>query len=509
MPRLKTSVVKYGLTLFLALLTTSAFAAERNLSADIVIIGGGSTGLSAAVAGAQGGASVIVLEKNPYLGGSSNFAEGLFAVESKYQKAQSYGLTKDEAFKRIAEFNHYKINLPLFRQFVNDSAANIDWLHQQGVDFEPVQISPTEPITWHLVKARGRFHHGAALVTALQKKANELGVTFLLRTPAKKLISENGKIVGVEALDHKENVVKVKAKAVIVATGGFDNSKEKIAQWTDFDPEMFKPTLPLNKTGDGIQMSKDVGADSLGESLMLHLGTEGKGIIPLGNIYTMTWQPSNLWVNKFGERFTDEYVAFSFAQAGNAVAVQPGHYGWAIFDDAAVDYAAGEGVDNGVGVLVPVASKLTNLRKEIAGALAAKSDNFKAANSIEELARQIGAPAAALKETYENYNRFARHHYDEQFAKEHRFLRELNHGKLYAVKLLPYSFVSIGGIRINTKMQALDSKFSVIPGLYVGGCDVGGLHGETYTLWASGNAFAFATYSGRMAAINALQDIKQ
>lgn len=501
-------VMSFVLLLGLLLVAIPAMAGDRALTADLVVVGGGSTGLSAAVAGAQGGASVIVLEKNPYLGGSSNFAEGLFAIESKYQKSQSYGLTKDEVFKHIAEFNHFKINLPLFRQFVNESAANIDWLNQQGIDFQPVQISPTEPITWHLVKDRDRFHHGAALVTALQERAQELGVQFLMRTPAKKITFIDGKAKGVEAVDHKGNRVFVKAKAVVIATGGFGNSKEKIAEWTDFDPEHFKPTLPLNKTGDGIQMSKDVGAESINESLMLHLGTEGKGIIPLGNLYALTWQPNNLWVNKFGERFTDEYVAFSFAQAGNAVAVQPDHFAWAIFDDAYVDYVEKEGIDNGVGVLVPVATKMTSLRKEIAGALAADSESFKAADNIDELARQLGVPVANLKTSYDNYNRYAEHHYDQQFAKEHRFLTPIGKGKLYALKLLPYHFVSLGGIRVNTKMQALNAEFQVIPGLYVGGCDVGGMHGDTYTLWASGNAFGFATYSGRMAAVNALKEMK-
>ncbi len=488
--------------------THSAMAADVGLVADLVIVGGGSAGLSAAVAGAQQGAKVIVLEKNPFLGGSSNFAEGLFGAETRYQKAKSYELTKDEAFKHVAEFGHYKVDLALFRQFINDSSANLDWLAEQGIDFEAIQISPTEPIAWHIIKDRGRFRHGSALVTALQQKAEALGVQFLMRTPATKLLTSSGRVVGVEGLNHKGDVVNVAAKAVIIATGGFGNSPEKIEQWTDYDPQRFKPTLPLNKTGDGIQMAKDVGAITRGENLMLHPGTEGAGIIPLGGIYTMTWQPNNLWVNKLGQRFTDEYVAYSFAQAGNAIAFQPESFAWAIFDDALVSYAESEGVDNGVGVIVTVATKLTGLREEIKHALAADSDSFKAADTIEELAAQMAVPVKPLKETFENYNTYAEHLYDQQFAKEHRYLKRLTHGKLYAVKVFPYHFVSIGGVRVNTKMQALDGEYKHIPGLYIGGMDVGGLYGDTYALWASGNAFGFSTYSGRMAAINALNDMQ-
>jgi len=483
----------------------SLYAADRRITTDIVVIGGGSTGMAAALAGAQGGAKVVVLEKNPYLGGSSNFAEGLFAVESELQRAKSYGLTKDEAFKHMTEFGHYKINVPLIRQFVNDSAANIEWLQKQGVEFDAIQISPTEPMVWHVIKEKGHFIHGGALITTLQKKAKDLGVTFMLRTPAKKLIYSGNRVTGVEAVDHKGNKVTVEAKAVIVATGGFGNSKEKIAQWTKFNPDYFKPTLPLNKTGDGIQMAKDIGADTEGENLMLHLGTEGKGIVRMGGITTIACQPANLWVNKSGERFVDEAVAFSFAQAANSVARQRGHFAWSIFDDAAVDFAVEKGVDHGIGVIVPTTTKLTNLREEINNAVAANSESFKAAGSIEELARQIGVPPDTLKKTYDDYNRYAENLYDQQFAKEHRWLKPVNKGKIYAVKLMVYHFTSIGGIRVNKDMAVIDNNDKPIAGLYAGGVDIGGLYSDTYTLWATGHAYGWSVYSGRMAAASALK----
>lgn len=493
------------LLFILAAQSGSACAADRKITTDIVVIGGGSTGMAAALTGAQGGAKVVVLEKNPYLGGSSNFAEGLFAVESELQRAKSYGLTRDEAFKHMTEFGHYKIDVPLIRQFVNESAANIEWLRKQGVEFDAIQISPTEPMVWHVIKEKGHFIHGGALITTLQKKAKDLGVTFMLRTPARKLIYSGNRVTGVEAVDHKGNRVIVEAKAVIIATGGFGNSKEKIAQWTKYNPEYFKPTLPLNKTGDGIQMAKDVGADTEGENLMLHVGTEGKGIIRMGGIYTMASQPSNLWVNKYGERFVDEAIAFSFAQAANSVARQRGHFAWSIFDDAAVDYATDMGVDHGIGVILPTTTRMKNLREEIRNAVAANSENFKAADSIEELPRQIGVPADALRKTYGDYNKYAENHYDQQFAKEQRWLKPINKGKIYAVKLMVYHFTSIGGIRVNRDMAVIDNNDRPIAGLYAGGVDIGGLYGDTYTLWASGHAYGWSVYSGRTAAASALK----
>jgi len=498
--------IKTAVLLLLVAVSGGAYAADKTISTDVVVVGGGAAGMSAALEAAYDGAKVIVLEKNPYLGGSSNFAEGPFGVESDLQRKKSYGLSKDEAYKHIIEFNHYLNNAPIIRKFVDNSASNIEWLTNQGVGLDPIHISVTEPMVWHVILNKGQYIHGGALITTLQAKAKEQGVKFMLRTPAKKLIYDGSKVAGVEAVDALGNAITIKAKAVIITTGGFGNSKELIKKWTKFDPEKFKPTLPLNKTGDGILMAKSVGAETEGLNLMLHPGTEGKGIIPLGNLYTMTWQPF-LWVNKHGDRFADEAVAFSFAQAGNAISRQRDSFAWSIFTEEDVKYVMEKGVDNGIGVLVPVTTKLTNLRNEIEGAIAAGSESFKAANSIGDLARQMGVSSEKLEKTVEAYNKGAANKYDEEFVKDSRWLKPVKSSKYYAIKIFPYHFVSIGGIKTNTNMEVTDNKDQAIPGLYAGGCDVGGLYGDTYTLWASGHAYGFAIFSGREAAKSAVKYI--
>ncbi|MFB2773886.1 FAD-dependent oxidoreductase [Shewanella xiamenensis] len=492
----------------LAFVCHTAYGKTITYDTDLAVVGGGSVGLAAAVTGAEAGLHVIVLEKKPYLGGSSNFAEGLFAVESDYQRGKSYGLTKDQAYEHIMEYSHFNNNAALEREFVDESADNLRWLNKFGVEFNVVQISPKEPQTWHLIQTRQQWVHGAALVTALQTAAQKDGVKFMMRTPAQSLIYEKGRVSGVRAKDHKGNDVVINAKAVIIGTGGFGNSPEKINEWTHFDGKAFRPTLPLNKTGDGIQMGRDVGAAHEGETLMLHPGTQGKGIVPLGNIYTMTWQPANIWVNAHGDRFVDETVAFSFAHAGNAIGRQKDHYAWAIFDQAELDHAKNDGIDNGVGVLVPVMTKLSNIDNEIKNALAVNSESFKQANNIEQLAKEISVPVKNLKQAYESYNYAAKTHYDEAFNKDRVWLHPIDNGKLYAVKLMPYHFTSVGGLRINPKMEVVNTDDAPIKGLYAGGNDVAGLYSDTYTLWASGHAFGFATYSGRKAAQNAINEIK-
>lgn len=490
---------KILLIIGLMLAATCSFAADRVLNTDIVVVGSGATGLSAAVKSAQNGAKVVLLEKNPYLGGGSNFAEGMFAVGSEQQRKAGYRISVEEAFHHMMELNRYKVNAALNKQFFENSAASIAWLTEQGVSFDPVQISHTEPRVWHLVEDNGRFVHGGALVSTLEKRAIEAGVTILKRTPGKKLIYKNGVVSGVIAEDSKGNKVTVNAKAVLLATGGFNNSPEKIAKWTTFDPDSFKPILPINKTGDGIQMAMDIGADAKGMSLMLHTSAEGTNITPLGNLWTVSWQPT-LWVNKYGERFISEEVAFSFGNAGNAIGAQRDHYAWAIFSEDDVKYFQEHGIDSGVGVIVRIGTKLTNLQNEIDFIEQNGSDGFFMAFSPEELAVKIGADPEILKATLANYNNMAAKGVDSQFFKPAEWMKPVNGKKYYALKIVAQHFTSIGGLRVTTNMEVKDKNDRVIKGLYAGGCDVGELHDMSYTLWTSGHAYGFAGYSGQAAA---------
>src|SRR4030043_960985 len=109
-----------------------------NTEFDIVVVGSGSTGLVGSLTAVEGGAKVIILEKMRSMGGVSNFAEGMFAVESDMQRQQYVSYTRDDAFKTIMEYSHWRANPRLVRAFVNESAATITWLQQQGVEFDEV-----------------------------------------------------------------------------------------------------------------------------------------------------------------------------------------------------------------------------------------------------------------------------------------------------------------------------------------------------------------------------------
>lgn len=502
------SLRKTTLCAVLAGVFGTAFAADSVMEADLVVIGGGAAGMPAAVQAAEKGASVVLLEKNAFVGGGANAAEGLFGVESRWQRGKSIGLTREEMFKYTMDYSHFKADPVLTHNYYWGSAENLEWLASHGMKFDPIAMTPKDAPTWHVVGEYGGQIHGAAYIKCLYDAAVKAGVKVMTSTPAKELIEEKGRIVGVKAQDKDGNTVTIRSKATIIATGGFGNSKEKIRDWLGLDPEIFKASVPLNKTGDGIEMAWKVGAEHTSMTLMMHTGVEGKGIEFPGALYCMSWQPFNLWVNSQGKRFVDETEAFSFPNAGNAIAAQHGHTAWAIWDNHSVDYVQSAGIDNGIGVIVPVLDKLPKLRDEMKAALAAGNATFVSAKNLNELAKKIGVPADNLKSTVKEYNGFAKTGFDLAMQKSRKYLRPIDGDTYYAIKIFPFHYTSLGGIRIDADFHVLDKNEQPIPGLYAAGVDVGNLYGDTYGVWTSGHAFGWSAYSGRHSALSAIEELK-
>jgi len=486
----------------------TAFAADKEMSTDVVVVGGGAAGLSAAVSAAQNGAKVILLERLPFTGGAASYAEGLFGSETEWQRMKAIDLTNEEAYKHSMEFNHYRANAALVRQTIANSSGTLNWLHSLGIDFEPVAISPTEALSWHLVKEFEGAHHGAALTKCLDKRAKELGVKILLETPGKELILNGGRVAGVKAVNAKGDNLKIRAKSVILAAGGMGNNKTMIAKYTRFNPDTVYPAVPLNKQGETWDMAVAAGGEIGGAGCMLYPGAEGKALKPIGPLYTFTWQPQNVWVNKHGARFVAETITSSFALAGNAIEAQRGSIAWAIFTDQIIDHVTGpKGIDNGLGVLVPIGAQLKGLREEFAAELATGSGVVAVADTPEALAKATGMDPATLKATIEDYNKFVAQKRDDAFLKNPSQLWPMS-GKLYALKMSPHYFVTIGGAKVNLNWQVVDKDDKAIPGLYATGADADGMFGDTYTLWTSGMMFQTACQSGMMAGTNAAKQAK-
>lgn len=250
----------------------NALTADHNLSADILVVGAGSAGLTAAVQAAEKGKKVILLEKNLGVGGSSQFAEGLFAVGSEWNRLRSDPLTKEEAFKTLMEKHGYVIDAAKTKDYVEGSAENISWLAGHGIKFEVVRMTPWEAATWHVISDYKGTNHGSGLIKGLKDAADKAGVETKLGTPATELIlNKEGAVVGAKAADKKGNTYTISAKAVILATGGFGDDPQKVKNWAHRDPEGWKSSVPIGKTGDGIVMATKAGAAMGNVSFVQHL----------------------------------------------------------------------------------------------------------------------------------------------------------------------------------------------------------------------------------------------
>lgn len=472
---------------------------------DVVVAGAGGSGLAAALTLAEGGAKVVIFEKMPFAGGSFLFVEGTFAADSDMQRKRNIKVTRDEAFRGIMEYSHWKANAALVRAFVDKSASTIDWLEKQGVEFtEPTGVLLGGPRTWHLFKGLGGVAINVLVANAVKK-----GVEVRYETTVKHLLREgNGPVTGAVVEDKTGKQIKVQAKGVIIATGGYPNNKEWIKKYSGFDLEV---TLFLlgrcNKTGEGIQMAWEAGAAEEGVGVIhLNIGSPPK-IGARSHIWGAVGQPT-LWVNQDGVRFCDETIVENIAYAGNAMAKQKGGYVFRIFDEETkIQLAENGGI--GVGMYVPSRTPLTYLDTKIKAAVEEKNPFIFVADTLDELANKMGIDRAIFEKTVEEYNRFCEKGHDDQFAKDPEYLRPVKTPRFYAFKCYMNFLGTLGGIKINEKTEVLDKDDEVIPGLYAVGNDAGGLYGDSYDVIASGASSGFALNSGRISGENALKYIRR
>lgn len=473
---------------------------------DLVVVGAGGTGLCAALTAAESGVRVVVFEKQPTPGGSSNFAEGMFGVETDMQRESYVGITRDLAFRMMMEYNHWCANPRLVRAFVDESAATVNWLQNQGVEFEgPTAIWPDSLRTWHLLKGPSKAR-GSVMIRTLVARSIEKKVGFQFSMPVTGLIMDRNRVTGVVA--GKDGKTKeIKAGAVIIGTGGYANNKEWIREYTGFElGENLFPMGNVNKTGDGIRMAWDVGAAREGMGL-LQLAGIGKGTKGVSHVEAARTQP-NLFVNSQGVRYCDESIEMNFTFGGNAMARLREKCSYSMFDEAIKRDMVERGITIGVGMAVPPGTRLTKLDEELKLTLSKNESNVFAADSIEELARKLSISRSVLAATVREYNKYCEKGRDELFAKDRRYLHPLRKPPFYAVKSVVGCISTLGGIKINHKMEVLDTKGKPIPGLYAGGNDSGGLYGDSYDVYAAGGTLGFALTSGRVAGRNALKYIK-
>ncbi len=495
----------------------------KNLCSELVVLGGGGAGLAAAIAAAENGCrSVIVLEKAGSATGSTGMAHDIFGAESPVQKRLGIEASRDELFKTAMEWAHWtKINPRIVRAFIDKSGDTIGWLERMGLTFEMIQYYPNQvPLVRHSVHG-----HGHALMKALRDNCRELGVQILTRTPAKKILRDgNGRISGVVA-ESKEGEISITAKCVIVATGGYGNNKEMLKKYWAHYNENYTYDGPPSNTGDGIIMAGQIGAATAGmgalnihgpfirpksDSFWMKVDAKGEDGAPIRiTAWFLAWEPEMLWVNKKGSRFIDEGYNLAFFAFGNAVALQPDGITYTLFDSATLRIIEKQGLirpgaaSRANWLPVSAATPLPGLEREVRKQ--AGKGEILMSESWNGIADWMGADAAVLQATIDEYNAACDDKHDGLFAKDRKYLLPLRTPPFYAVRGHLGLCDAYGGIKINEKMEALDAEDNQIPGLYAAGSTAGCWESESYCYRLTGHLVGFALNSGRIAGENAVK----
>ena len=499
--------------------------ATQHLTTDLVIVGGGLSGLAAAQNAVDRGVKPIVLEKEAALGGGGNFPEGSLGVGTRWQKAHGITTTADQVLEAALQFHHYRADPHVLRVLIEESGKTVDWVMDKGAEMRGIRtMYPKEEslMVWHLFKGGA-----AGIIQRFAKEIRAKGGKILTETPAQKLIVENGKVVGVEAIDGEGEKVIVRAKKVILATGGFESNKGMLAKYVPdssalgmFEPVWYRGPVTDGRngdgrTGDGIQMAQMVGA-----------GVKGMHAIAGNAPYLADMPPINqfmgedflkqgrcalaqpwLWVDQHGNRFFNESRGSVFVDVYNAMTTAGGVM-YNIIDQDKYDQLVNKGALLPFNAIVLAGVPLKELPKTFEVGQQ-RGWAFKA-NTLDDLAAQIGVPAENLKNTIKRVNKFAKEGKDPDFGRkpEHLATFNMEKGPYYALKGIRAFFLTLGGVSVSPKFEALTPQGDVIGNLYVTGQDIGGLYDSSYDLRCEGSASSFAMTSGRLAADNAIEAIK-
>jgi fumarate reductase flavoprotein subunit len=498
---------------------------QTGLEAQLVIIGGGGVGLTAALVAAENGVKdILVLEKRSITGGNTSRARGLFGAETHLQRQEMIDISKDDYFKRAVEWNHYKVNVSLLRNWINRSNDSVRWLSDKGVQFvlgTKNRMHFNQLPAWHVAKD-GTFTNVTKLLT---EKCKELGIQFLVNTSGKKILRDRKGNISAVLASNGRKTLEIKTKSVVIATGGFTGNQKMLKKYFPFYDDITFSTTCLNTNkGDGVGLALSAGG-TLEDSATLCRENcySGRGFpsLPKGATAPPAFsgpmraglndpirEPYVVWVNKLGQRFVEEASGFALQTSTNILLRQPGKTAYALLDDDIVQIMVDSGFmmgkrDETRGFPVP------EFRKELQEDAKNIKEWIKISKSWDEIAKFIECKPDALKATIDEYNSFCEHNYDAAFLKDRRYLIPLRKPPFYAIKIRFQIYDAIGPIKINQNMEVLDKQFTPVPGLYAGGAAAGGWQSDDYCgdVLFGGN-LSFAITSGMIAGENVAKFLK-
>ena len=491
-----------------------AAAEDSTVDADVVVVGAGGAGMTAAITAAAEGKSVVILESQSMVGGNSVRATGgMNAGKTVYQDENEFGESAgvEKTLKTAAEkyadnetitalaktvseqwaayqanptgyFDSVElmeldtmiggkgINDPeLVETLCANSADAIDWLDEHGITLHDVSSFGGASVKriHRPVNAEGKtVSVGSYMIPLLEENCKKAGVQILLNTTANEILTDaNGAAAGIKATGSTGETVTVNAKAVVLTTGGFGANLDMVVK---YKPELkgFMTTNAPGIQGQGIEMAQAIGAATVDmDQIQIHPTVEANtaALITEG-----LRGDGAILINEEGQRFIDEVGTRDVVSA--AEIAQTGSYSWLVVDQAMADASS-------------VIQGYIKKGYTVTGA------------TYEELGKAMGVDAAAFAETMEKWNGYVEAKNDPDFGRT-SFANPLNTAPYYAVKVTAGVHHTMGGLKINANTEVLNEKGEVIPGLFAAGEVTGGVHGANRL---GGNAVADFTVFGRIA----------
>ena len=462
------AVKKSGITLTAVTIAQNTKAIELPKEADVVVIGAGGAGLTSSIAAHEKGAKVILIEKTELLGGNTNYATaGLNAAGTKIQEKLGIKDSPELFYEDTMKGGKNKNNKELVRVLVNNSSAIVDWLTERGADLSELTSTGGQSVK-RTHRPTGGSAVGPNIVAALSKTAESEKIDIRKGTKAIALVKAKNKIVGVKVREVDGKEYTIKAKAVIVATGGFGANAKMVEK---YNPKLkgFGSTNNPAIVGDGIIMVEKVGGALVD---MSEIQTHPTVVHNKTNMITEAVRGEGaILVNRDGKRFIDELETRDVVS--KAILNQKGKSAFLIFDEG--------------------------IRTKLKAADGYVKKGFAVEGTLEEIAAKIGTDAKTLEATLNKYNEAVKNKVDSEFNKK-TLPKELTGTKYYAIEVSPAVHHTMGGVRINTNAEVLGKNGRPIKGLYAAGEVTGGIHGANRI---GGNAVADITIFGKIAGENA------
>jgi len=428
---------------------------------EVVVVGAGGSGMAAALDAAAMGLKVILIEKMPMVGGTTARASTAFnAGGSSVQMSLQKPYTADDYYKKL--LGSSKVDIPSLRRMADLSGPAADWLIRMGADLSKV-INGSQHIP-----SDGRAF-GGMVVSALKKQLASQGIDCRVETEGKRLIAQDGKVVGIEVVTPK-GAYKILARAVILATGGFASNPAMVDRYT---PQWSgcPSTASPGSTGDGLRMAMEVGAavDDMARTGPQTVAFDtGRGAVSLTNAR----YNGAILVNKEGKRFVNELAGTEIL--GKTIMAQTGGVAYLVFDQASVDRAA--------------------LMEDYK-----KHGYFTEAATLEQLGAKLAIDGGELEKSVEKYRTFIDAGKDAEFGRKDSLFSRIDKPVYYGAKISPANQTTYGGVKIDLDTRALREDGSVIPGLYVSG-EAASQFGQGVTI---------AVVLGKLAAATVAADLKR